>query len=616
MGRQSAAHETPRLAMAHEAQVRVLNSTIEKRERELTILSRVAARVHGEDDVERILNIALDEILGEMHLSTAWILIGDERDGRLRLAAHRGVAQSYLDDINAHGLGECLCPEVFGTGHRMQARNTLQCPRMPHIAEARPLEMAHACIPLKFEGGSRGVLNVAARAGAPFTEEELRFLETLGHQVCLAVERANHLGMERTRNREARALAAITKAIGGSLDPQAVIGAVGETARDLLRAEGLTILLGADVRALTVAHLSGEARPSLSEGAVVDLIALGGQLSVRAIQERTAFQVDDVKTDRRVGRFLAEAWRMGSLINVPLLGPEHTLGLMIVSRASPYRWSEEEVDLAETLAAQASVALENARLYEQGRRAYEDLKAAQARIIQSEKMAVMGTFAAGLAHEVRNPLNSIGLQLSILERRMAAREGKSTEGTKDVVAIIRDEIRRLDALVTDFLLLSRSNRLSFQDTDLGGLVDEIIRLLLPEAAAVGVDVQRGHCGPAIPDTPMDAEKIKQVTINLVRNAIEAIPRGGQVVVETGLVGARACFRVADNGPGLPEGVDVFQLFVSTKPGGTGLGLSIAQQIVLDHGGEITVESGAGRGTTFTVLLPTVFPPAIVKGRES
>jgi signal transduction histidine kinase len=616
MGPQTPPNDAARLSSAYEAQVRRLEATIEKRERELTILSRVAARVHGEDDVERILDIALDEILAEMDLKTAWIFVGDERDNRLRLAAHRGVAQSYLDEIETQGLGECLCPEVFWTGHRMQARNTLQCPRMPHIVEGNAAEMAHACIPLKFEGGSRGVLNVAARAGAPFSDEELRFLETLGHQVCLAVERANHLGIERTRNREARALAAITKAIGGSLDPQAVLRAVGETARDLLRAEGLTILLGSHVRALTVAHLSGQARPNLGEGDVVDLIALGGQLSVRALEERTAFRVDDVKSDPRVGRFLAEVWQMGALINVPLLGPEHTLGLLIVSRAEPYRWSEEEVDLAETLAAQASVALENARLYEEGRRAYDDLKAAQARSIQSEKMAVMGTFAAGLAHEVRNPLNSIGLQLSILERRMTARDGTSVEGTKAVVAIIRDEIRRLDALVSDFLLLSRSNRLSFRDTDLGGLADEVIQLLLPEAAAVGVTLQRGRCGPSIPDTPMDPEKIKQVALNLIRNAIEAMSTGGRVSIETGLVGGRACFRVADSGPGLPEGLDVFQLFVSTKPGGTGLGLSIAQQIVLDHGGEITAESRAGEGTTFTVLLPTVFPPVVTKGRKS
>ena len=91
--------EDERLQAAYEVQVRALEQTIEKRERELAILSEVAARVHGEDDVERILNIALDEILGRMKLSTAWIFMGDERERKLRLAAHRGVAQKYLDDV-------------------------------------------------------------------------------------------------------------------------------------------------------------------------------------------------------------------------------------------------------------------------------------------------------------------------------------------------------------------------------------------------------------------------------------------------------------------------------------------------------------------------------------
>jgi signal transduction histidine kinase len=106
---------------------------------------------------------------------------------------------------------------------------------------------------------------------------------------------------------------------------------------------------------------------------------------------------------------------------------------------------------------------------------------------------------------------------------------------------------------------------------------------------------------------MDAEKMRQVVINLVRNAIEAMPEGGFVTVESGLVGSRAQVVVRDTGPGLPEGLDVFQLFVTTKAKGTGLGLSIAQQIVLEHGGEIVVESRPGEGAAFTVSL-RVEPP--------
>jgi signal transduction histidine kinase len=135
------------------------------------------------------------------------------------------------------------------------------------------------------------------------------------------------------------------------------------------------------------------------------------------------------------------------------------------------------------------------------------------------------------------------------------------------------------------------------------VVEEVIQLLGPEAGAARVRLERTTVGASLPSLQMDAEKIKQVVINLVRNAIEAMPDGGLVTVEHGAVDGQARLVVRDTGPGLPEGVDVFQLFVTTKPKGTGLGLSIVQQIVLQHGGEITAASVAGKGAAFTVTLP-------------
>ena len=438
---------------ACEERVRQLERTVEQRQTEAAVLSEVATRIHGEEDLQVILDIAIDQILDGLRLRTAWIFLGDQTDRKLRLAAHRGVAPAYLAAVAARGLGECLCPEVFETGRRMQVRNTTQCPRMPTIVEGLSEPVAHACVPLTFDGTSRGVLNVAARPGELFSEDELRFLETVGRQICLAVERVRHLQAER-----------------------------------------------------------------------------------------------------------------------------------------------------EALASQASVALENKHLYEKARRAYRELNEAQARIIQNEKMAVVGTFAAGLAHEVRNPLNSIALQLSILERRVAPLEAGLSGELKELIGVIREEVKRLDNLVGDFLQFSRTNRLGHRLTNLDPLIDEVARLLRPEARAAGVTLRclKG----AAPVLRVDAERIKQVVINLVQNAIEAMPGGGVVTVESSLREGRVRMVVRDSGPGLPGGLDVFQLFVTTKARGTGLGLSIAQQIVLEHGGEISAESSPGQGATFTVTLPT------------
>ncbi|HET8647922.1 MAG TPA: GAF domain-containing protein, partial [Vicinamibacteria bacterium] len=327
--------------------------------------------------------------------------------------------EDYLEEVRRDGLGECLCPEVFWTGHRMQARNTLQCPRMPHIVPGLSAPVAHACVPLKFEGSTKGVLNVAARPGATFSEEELRFLETLGHQVSLAVERARHRQAERRRDQEARAMASITRAIGGSLDVASVLRAVGETGRRILQADRAQIMLGSEPGNVHVAHVSGLPHPDLEEGQTLDLADAGAKLQVKALTERTAFAIDDWTRDPRVNHELARRWEAQSGIIVPLLAGERVLGLLILTRVTPSRWPAEQLDVAEALAAQAAVALENARLYEEARKAYRELKEAQQQIIRSEKMAVLGTFASGLAHEVRNPLNSIGLQLSVLERKIA-----------------------------------------------------------------------------------------------------------------------------------------------------------------------------------------------------
>ena len=557
--------------------------------------------------MQTILDATLDAVLDGLSLRTAWVFLQEEKTATLRLAAHRGISPEYLEATRLRGLGQCLCREVLATGHGQLARNTVECPRMPTIAAGVDQPVAHASVPLAFNGTSRGVLNVAALPGATFDEAQLRFLETVGRHLCLAVEGARHLKAERLYNQEARALAALNKGIGESLDPEAVLAAVGRTALDLLHVDRVHILLGSDPRSLTVAHLAGLPHPELRKGQELDLTVLGESLHRRALEQQVRLETEDWAHDEHVNKDIARRWAGAAALILPLVARKATLGLLVLTSASPHHWTEDQVDVAEALASQASVALENARLYDKARRAYRELNEAQARIIQSEKMAVVGTFASGLAHEVRNPLNSIALQLSIVERRVAPLPAGVAGEIKELVGVIREEVKRLDNLVGDFLQFSRSNRVQYRPASLDALVDEVARLLRPEARAAGVTLRRQRIGEPMPDVRVDPEKMKQVAINLVQNAIEAMPGGGVVTVESGLVEGRAVMVVRDTGPGLPEGLDVFQLFVTTKARGTGLGLSIAQQIVLEHGGEIAAVSEPGRGATFTVSLPVERP---------
>ncbi len=222
------------------------------------------------------------------------------------------------------------------------------------------------------------------------------------------------------------------------------------------------------------------------------------------------------------------------------------------------------------------------------------------RTFRSERLAAVGTLAAGLAHEVRNPLNSASLQLQVLERRIS--KGKTQEGELlPVVSLVKEEIHRLERLVADFLAFARPTQLQLSVHDLNQVVKGVADLIEPEAqqATVQLNVQ---LAPEVGDIGLDPERFRQVLINLLRNAVEAAGTGGVVDLVTLRTDAELCIKITDNGPGFPVGAQIFDAFYTTKDGGTGLGLSIVHSLVSAHGGRVTAASEPGM-TCFSVYLP-------------
>ena len=224
---------------------------------------------------------------------------------------------------------------------------------------------------------------------------------------------------------------------------------------------------------------------------------------------------------------------------------------------------------------------------------------------RAERLASLGTMAAGLAHEIRNPLNAAHLQLTLLQRRLSRPAGADVEGARSAAALVSSEMQRLAMLVQEFLQFARPQPLRLAANDLRSTAEEIVALIGPEAQAAGVDL-------ALPAGPravaqFDDERMKQVLLNLVRNAVEATGRGGTVQISVSPAGGSAYITVEDDGPGFPADAPIFEPFFTTKTAGTGLGLSIVHRIVNDHGGKITVSSRPGH-TIFTVLLPLSSDP--------
>jgi PAS domain S-box-containing protein len=236
-----------------------------------------------------------------------------------------------------------------------------------------------------------------------------------------------------------------------------------------------------------------------------------------------------------------------------------------------------------------------------------DANALQEKTLRAEKLAAVGTLAAGLAHEIRNPLNGALLHVTFLERALKKMSG-STDAL-NAASIVGEEIRRLSALVRDFLVFARPGPPQMKKTSLRELCIRAAGLASTDAEAskAKLDLQ---LPTADTNVLLDAEKIEQVFLNLLRNAIEAVGSvgGGTVTMRIRRSPRHVAVEVEDDGPGLPSAdAPIFDAFYSTKPDGTGLGLAIVQRIVSDHGGNVSFESRPGR-TLFRVELPIGIDP--------
>lgn len=229
-----------------------------------------------------------------------------------------------------------------------------------------------------------------------------------------------------------------------------------------------------------------------------------------------------------------------------------------------------------------------------------DVRNMETRVRRSEHLASIATFSAGVVHEIKNPLNAAALHLQLLGR-LLGKAVPEIDGAREAAGIATGEIRRVAVLLEEFLQLARPEKPRRSLTDLRRICEDVAALCRVEAEAANIGIS--VAGDTQLDIRADDGRMRQVVLNLVRNAMEAVRSTGNVriaVVHTDVV---AKVRVEDDGPGLSaDEVRIFEPFFTTKENGTGLGLAITHRIVTDHGGDMTVESQPGK-TIFTVVLP-------------
>jgi two-component system, NtrC family, sensor kinase len=438
------------------------------------------------------------------------------------------------------------------------------------------------------------------------------------------------------------ALRAVGRAVGSTLDLERVLSLVAARAVEFAHAQAGMIYEFDEAAREFRFHTSHGAEPALIEQLRASPIRFGeGAMSAVAVAGSPA-QIRDLVGYRKLALpKLADALaRLGyrSLIAAPLLYEQDILGGLVVARHEAGEFSREVVSLIESFATQSALAVRNAKLFDEQRRrehdlrvAHEQLKQAQANLVQAEKMASLGQLTAGIAHEIKNPLNFVNnfaeLSRELLQELCDTIPAPGADQDELIATLtanlakIVEHGRRADGIVTSMLLHSRGGSGERRTTDLNALVDEALNLAFHGARArdksFNISLERDFDSKLRP-IELVPQDITRVLLNLFGNGFYAANKRRQEGADPGFrpslrvttrdLGDHVEIRARDNGVGISPEVQSKLLtpFFTTKPTGegTGLGLSISYDIVTQqHGGTITVDSRPGEFTEFTVRLP-------------
>ena len=228
----------------------------------------------------------------------------------------------------------------------------------------------------------------------------------------------------------------------------------------------------------------------------------------------------------------------------------------------------------------------------------------EARLRRAESLASLTTLAAGVAHEIKNPLGSIGIHIQLIKKGMAGKDSVEPKSILKHLDIVTEEVERLNKIVVDFLFAVRPMDIDLRSSDLNAVVRDLLNFVHVELAEGKIEL-REKLADGLPALMLDEKFVKQALLNIVKNAMSAMPRGGVLTISTVRKDDAVKLAVADTGIGIPRNImdKIFEPYFTTRDFGSGLGLTIVYKIVKEHRGDISVDSQEGKGTTVTVSFP-------------
>jgi signal transduction histidine kinase len=469
-----------------------------------------------------------------------------------------------------------------------------------------------------------GVLDLQSVQLEAFDKYHVAALETLADQLAIAIENARLYDEINQRVQTLKSLNEIGQAITSTLDLQKTLTLITDHTTRLMEVAAASVVLRDDDKGeVWFAAASGEGAT-----AVLGMrMGLGQGIAGWVTAQGEPVVVTDVYTDER---FFAEVDKQSgfitkSILCVPLQVKGRTIGALEVMNKRSGTFNKEDLTMLQALAIPAATAIENAQLYEEQTRTIRSLAETQHQLVQSAKLAAVGELAAGVAHEINNPLTTIiGLASLLLDAPELASAGAETYEDLQMINHDRDIVRSL----LDF---ARADTPKRRPTDFNQLVEEAIFLVYTKSVSQKIALLKSLAD--LPEIYLDSNQVKQVIVNLLNNAVQVMLNNGDrpavLTITTNLASIPpqangkltdkvkeqpvVICKISDTGRGInPEHLSkIFDPFFTTKEvgQGTGLGLSISYGIIEKHGGSIQVDSKPGEGSTFSMMLPVTAPPS-------
>lgn len=347
----------------------------------------------------------------------------------------------------------------------------------------------------------------------------------------------------------------------------------------------------------------------LNENAVGKARILPGEgITGRAAKQGRILTVMDIASDKR-NKYIPITGEelFHSILSVPLEFQGETIGVINVQTKTARVFQKNERQILKTIVHQVSGLIRNAMLYEKVLFTNIQLEKAQKLLIESEKMAALGKLSATVAHELRNPLAGLKGASQLLLKKTNSQDERF-----QYVNLIIDEVDRLGKIVDDLILFAKPRALRYEVLNANEIIEDMLLLHSGEISQKKITIRKRLS--KIPSVTADKDKLKQVFVNIILNAIESMPDGGELFVSSGVTmnitnTEVTSFQFRDTGQGIPETVleHVFEPFYTTKPDGVGLGLAICKSIIDQHNGSITVQSGQNGnygGTLITIEIPS------------